>query len=228
MDQVYQGGQYTARAVYQTSDGALVDPVDPRVSIFDPTGSALHENEALVRDDIGLYHLTFMVPAGAMTGEWSETFLGTINGDDVIVEDNFTVLDSGVVTALASTVTRLRLMLGERIPAGKTEADTRFADVEIANALYFNNEDINKTMAELWLAKAGMWAEAVDIAESGTTREFSQMQRAAIKQAQIYIDRVVTDDAAWSATYRVVGESFDAFGCIPRPRWLWEPVTVRG
>jgi len=227
VNQVYQGGQYTVRAVFETSDGALTDPVDPLVSIYDPTGAAFATAQDLIRDAIGQYHFSFVLPSNATLGTWSSSCTGVINGDTVQTVEEFGVLDSGVVTQMASTVTRLRLLLGERIPVGGDETSTRFSDAEITNAYLFNAQDINKTMAELWLAKAGMWAELFDISESGTQRQFSQMQRAAIGQAKVYIDKVSADDVLWTSTYRVVGESFDAFGCLPRPRWMWEPVAVR-
>jgi len=228
MNQVYQGGQYTARAIFTTSAGVLTDPVGPKVSVHNPSGDALFTAQDLTRDDTGQYHITFMVPTDADVGTWTTTYTGTINGDPVALTEEFAVLDSGAVTAQQGLITRIRLALGEKIPVGGDEADTRFTDSDIVNALYYNAGDFNKTMAEMWLAKAGMWAELPDYAESGTTRQFSQMGRAALNQAKIYIDKVTSDDTLWTSTYRVVGESFDAFGQIPRPRWLWEPVTVRG
>lgn len=228
MNQVYQGGQYTARAVFETSGGVLTDPVSPKVSAYDPTGTALFSAQALVRDDTGQYHITFMVPSDAAVGTWSVIYTGTINGDPVALTDDFAVLDSGVITAQQGLVNRIRLALGERIPTGGDESATRFTDSDIVNALYYNDSDYNKTMAEMWLAKAGMWAELPDYAESGTQRSFSQMQRAAIGQAKLYLDKVAADDGVWAATYRVVGESFSAFRSPPRPRWMWDVVTVRG
>lgn len=228
MNQVYQGGQYTARAVFRDSDDALTDPVSPKASAYDPTGTALFTAQDMVRDDLGQFHITFMVPVDAAVGVWNIIYTGTISAEPFLINDQFLALGSAAATIQAGLVTRVRLALGERIPVGGTEADTRFMDADIINAMSYNDSDFNKTMAELWLAKGGLWAELVDIAESGTDRSLSQMQRAALAQAKLYIEKVASDDSVWASTYRVIGESFHAYGDIPRPRWLWEPVTFRG
>jgi hypothetical protein len=227
MDQVYQGGQYTGRVVYRLSSDALTDPVTPVASAFNPSGDALFTEQPLVRDDLGMYHISFVIPADAEIGDWQMQYFGTINGDLVETIDTFEVLNSGIITALESMITRIRLLVGEKIPLGGDENSTRFTDSEIVNAYTFNMADFNKTMAELWLAKAGRWAEVTDANESGTNRSLSQMNKAALAQAKVYLDLVQKYDAVWVSTYRVPGKGFAPYREDTCPRWLWEPVTVR-
>jgi hypothetical protein len=228
MDQVYQGSQYTARVVYRSVGNALVDPDDPMVSIYDPNGAALYQSEPIVRDDVGQYHFTFLVPTDAAVGDWTVVFLGTVDGRQVESSGFLQVLDASQVSQMQSTINHIRLAVGEKIPVGGSDGDTRFTDIDILSELNYAGQDLNKVKASLWLAKSGMWAELVDIDESGTDRSLSQMSKAALAQAKIYLDKVAADDVLWAQTYRVAGRSFKAWGqCDMVPRWMWEPVTVR-
>jgi hypothetical protein len=228
MDQVIQGGTFTGNVIYRLSTGALVDPTSPYVDILDPAGNNVSPHTLLTRSDVGVYHVTFIVPINAPLGDWTMRYFGIISGAEVSSQQTFNVFAAGAVSAINRTVNRLRLLIGEKIPLGGTETDTRYTDDELIAVYYANNEDLTKTVAELWLTKAAMFTELVDVMESGTQRSLSQMARAANAQAAVWEKRVVAYDAAWAATYRVPGKAIKLYTRDCLPRWLWEPVTVRG
>lgn len=79
----------------------------------------------------------------------------------------------------------LRLLLGERIPPGGTDADTFFTDPDIIDLLDTYG-DINAAAAAGWRGKAAEYAKYIDIEESGSTRKMSQMYRQAELQANYF------------------------------------------
>lgn len=76
-------------------------------------------------------------------------------------------------------ITRLRLLLDEKIPEGGTETDTKFLDSDIVALLENNGENWNLASAEGWTMKMAMFARLVDMDESGATRKLSQKFRQA-------------------------------------------------
>lgn len=229
MDQVLQGGQYTGRVLYRLGSGPLVDPTDPYMDLLAPDGTNVSPHTLLTKDDVGEYHVTFTVPTDAQVGTWTMQFYGIIGGGEVTAPDEFEVIEAGLASPIVQTTLQIRMLLGERIPIGKDETATRFTDTEIIAMYYADNQDLNKTMADMWMSKAGMWAELVDYDESGTERAMSQMQKAALSQAKVYQGIVQAYESQWQSTYRVPGRSFAAWGqdyCAPVI--LWEPVTCRG
>jgi hypothetical protein len=127
-------------------------------------------------------------------------------------------LDVGVALTL---VENLRLLLGERIPASGTEADTRFLDDEIATVINRHNGNLYLAAGELWSVKAAIFASLTDVSESGSERKLSQLFRQATQMAQSYTKAgmdfqigLISRPIAKSARILdpMVGSTFDAAG----------------
>lgn len=87
----------------------------------------------------------------------------------------------------------LRLLLGERVPEGGTDADTFFSDLEITDLLDTFG-DVLLAAAAGWRSKAAEFAKYIDIDESGSTRKLSQMYRQAELQAN-YFSKAAGEDS---------------------------------
>lgn len=212
MQTVAQGGSITLHVTYQFSTGELIDPDVQTVEIVAPDGSVVVDGAVPTRDDLGRYSFTFAAGPEAAVGTWTARWSGTYGGNTMITTDEFSVVPVGMGTTTADIVTRLRRLIGERIGIGKTQIDTRFLDQEISDTFYANNEDWDKTLAELWMAKAAYLGDFVDVNESGTSRALSQMAKAAMAQATKYEAKVQAYENAWQATYRVPGRTFSPYG----------------
>lgn len=211
MRTVAQGGSITLRVEFRLATGDLIDPADPHVDILAPDGSTIVNDAQPIKSDVGVYEYTYGVSALADLGTWTAQWFGTYAGVSISASEAFGVVSPAEANTTAQIITRLRRMLGERIPLGKTEADTRFTDAEISDTYYYNGEDINKTMAELWLAKAAYLGDFVDVNESGTTRALSQLGKAAMVQSDRWAARVSAEDTAWAQTYRAMARSFSPY-----------------
>jgi hypothetical protein len=77
----------------------------------------------------------------------------------------------------------VRLLTGERIPEGGSEADTFFTNAEVADLLAASLDNVQMAASLGWRAKAAEFAKYIDIDESGSTRKMSQMYRQAVLQA---------------------------------------------
>jgi hypothetical protein len=80
----------------------------------------------------------------------------------------------------------LRQHLGERIPAGGTDADTFFSDDEITELLNTADSEILVAAAEGWLMKASEYAALVNVSEGGGRQDLSDMHKHAMELAKHY------------------------------------------
>lgn len=87
---------------------------------------------------------------------------------------------------------RLRGMVGERVPTNGVETDTRFSTEEI-DWFLTNVDTLNEAAVLAWQFKAAEFAELIDIAESGSARQMSQLYRHAKSQLDYFSWLVRTD-----------------------------------
>jgi hypothetical protein len=80
----------------------------------------------------------------------------------------------------------LRKRVGESIPAGGTEADTLFTDVEIDDILDRNGGVTRTCMREAWEMKAAALATLVTTAEGSSIRKLSDAFEHAQKMLTAY------------------------------------------
>lgn len=211
MQQVGLGTQATFYARFQAADGSVIVPDEPLVDVLRPDATLFLADQvptAAGEGAAGQYTFTFDMPIDEVEGEWTITWNGTYLGTALAENEPFEVVPAAQITLVSGIIMRLRRLIGERIPIGKTEDDTRFTDAEISAVYRDNNNDLNKTLAELWLAKAAYLGDFVDINESGTIRSLSQMNRAAMAQATKYEAIVQGYENAWQATYRALPRTF--------------------
>jgi hypothetical protein len=109
---------------------------------------------------------------------------------------------------------RLRRMTGELLPI-------RYSDQEIDEILARNttNEvvDLDLAALEIWYAKAAEWAGLVDVNESGSDRNMSQLHKQAVTQIKLIEARVgkrSNGDAEIAKAWRAVGVSAEVWGPI--------------
>lgn len=69
-------------------------------------------------------------------------------------------------------VTRLRLKLGESIPAGGTESDTLFS-AEQLQSFISGNSTFDGAVLEAWEAKLAILANLVNVTDGAASRELS-------------------------------------------------------
>jgi len=86
----------------------------------------------------------------------------------------------------ALTVGRLRLYLGERIPATGSDADTLFTDAELAQLIADANNDWASALSDGWSAKVAAYANLVDTAEGTAKRALSDLHDHALKMVEFY------------------------------------------
>lgn len=86
---------------------------------------------------------------------------------------------------MATDAEILREKLGEVIPAGGSDADTGFTDVQITDLLT-RNSSIDAAASEGWQIKAAKYADLVDMAEGTTKRSFGDLQAQALRMAEHY------------------------------------------
>lgn len=80
-------------------------------------------------------------------------------------------------------VNHVRELIGERVTAGSTEADTMFTDLEIGEILDRNGGSISATVAEAWRIKAAAFASLVDTSEGTSKRAMSDLHENALRMA---------------------------------------------
>lgn len=103
---------------------------------------------------------------------------------------------------------RLRRLLGDPIPAGKTDADAFFNNERLAE-LIESNHNIYGAASEGWDEKSAYYSDTVDVMENGSDRKLSQLFRNAKamadkydKQSEMLISEGMTDN-------RSIGVAFD-------------------
>lgn len=86
---------------------------------------------------------------------------------------------------MATPAEQLRELLGERIPAGGTDADTLFSDDQIDDLLT-RNATMNEAAHEGWRIKAAELSDLVDTAEGTSKRAMSDLHKHAIAMIESY------------------------------------------
>lgn len=85
----------------------------------------------------------------------------------------------------------LRLLLGESIPAGKTDADTMFSNEEIDDFLEVG-VDVRAAAYYGWVAKMGNYANLVTVNEGNAVRELTELHKAAQRMVERYAGYAIT------------------------------------
>lgn len=85
---------------------------------------------------------------------------------------------------MATDAERVRRRLGERIPAGGTDADTMFSDAEIADLISEADGDIEAAVAEGWKVKAAEAVDLVNTQEGTAKRNLSDVHDHALEQVK--------------------------------------------
>lgn len=86
----------------------------------------------------------------------------------------------------------LRLLLGESIPAGKTDADTMFSNEEIDDFLEVGGVEVRAAAYYGWVAKMGNYANLVTVNEGNASRELTELHKAAQRMVERYAGYAVT------------------------------------
>lgn len=84
-----------------------------------------------------------------------------------------------------TTIADVRELIGETIPAGGTEADTLFTDVQV-QAWIDATTTTDAAVVVGWKAKAGKYADLVDTAEGTSKRAMSDLHKNALAMAEAY------------------------------------------
>lgn len=82
---------------------------------------------------------------------------------------------------------RLRGLLGEDIPAGGTEADTLFTDLEISDLILEHPTNMDRAAYEGWRIKAARLSNLVDTTEGNSQRKFSDLLDNASDMIRLYL-----------------------------------------
>lgn len=80
----------------------------------------------------------------------------------------------------------LRQHLGERIPAGGTDADTFFSHAEINQLLADAGDNVVVAAYQGWLAKASEYANLVNTSEGGSRVDMSDLHKHALEMVKHY------------------------------------------
>lgn len=186
--------------------GALVDPDAIVGDIYSPAGLEV-QGVVPERDSLGRYHYDFLIPGDADHGfwkvEWTITMGGLQAGDDEVFE----VAPASLIVAPAPEIAQLRMVLAERIPVGKTDADTNFMDEEIALILTMGNGVLERSAAIGWAIKGGEAVELIPISENGSDRDLSKIHDHCYVQWKMWDSKAAAIEATLIATgvHRVVG-----------------------
>lgn len=98
----------------------------------------------------------------------------------------------------------LRLLLGERIPEGKTGFDTMFSDDEIQHFLDQGNGQIEAAAWYGWVAKAAELANYTNVIEGNSSREMAELHRQALRMIDRYAGYVATTSRGRARVGRIV------------------------
>lgn len=99
MQHAPQGSTVVLSVQYRNSSGALIDPVDPHLTIARPSGAAVITNAVPAKVAVGVYRYSYMLDPLAVLGIWKVTWSGTLPSGgtavQVAIEDVFEVGASG-------------------------------------------------------------------------------------------------------------------------------------
>jgi hypothetical protein len=107
-----------------------------------------------------------------------------------------------------TTSQRLRALIGESIPEGKTDADTMFSDLEVADLLEEGGQDIQAAAYYGWREKAANYARLVNVNEGNAARELSDLHRQALRMMDRFVGYVPTSSRGRARIGRLVREVF--------------------
>lgn len=95
---VERGSTITLDLLTEKPNGDAVDYTAVSVSIIDASGDTVVSLAAPTHIALGHYQYQFVVAADAELGAWTARWFGTFDGDDLTIDDGFTVLRAGAVT----------------------------------------------------------------------------------------------------------------------------------
>lgn len=211
MTTAVQGATITLRAYFRHITFELVDPVNPLVSIVDPSGATVVSNATPVRDSLGTFHYSYVVPSDAETGTWQSVWTGTIEGVAVQGHEDFDVNDDSDILSV-DELALFRRWVGDSVPRSGEPTNLFFEDAELAQIWANNGGDRNAACSDAWEMKAGEYVEFVDINENGSDRKNSQLYKQASNMRDYYRSRVEQgiSDRARNAP-RVAGRTFNLY-----------------
>jgi hypothetical protein len=133
----------------------------------------------VMRDESGQPVTQIVVDVIVTTGQGSSA---TIAGD------LFEFVDESVPTYLdpIDKLSNLRTLIGERVRVGQQPSDTLFDDAELNGMIARHNGNLYLAAAEAWNAKAAEYADMVDVNESGSQRQLSQLFKQALAMSKMY------------------------------------------
>lgn len=101
---------------------------------------------------------------------------------------------------------RVRALIGESVPVGKSAADTMFSDEEILDFLEEGFQDPNSAAYYGWREKAANYANLVNVNEGNAARELSDLHRQAVRMMDRYVGYVETPSRGRARMGRIVRE----------------------
>lgn len=95
---VERGSTITLDLLTEKSNGDAVDFTPVTVSIIDASGDTVVSLAVPTHIALGHYQYDYIVAADAELGAWIVRWFGTFDGDDLTIDEGFTVLRAGAVT----------------------------------------------------------------------------------------------------------------------------------
>lgn len=183
----------------------------PTVTILNPSLQVVLTGVGVSLGD-GVYSFTWTVPADAVLGMWKINWLGnSTDGYQMPGEEWFEVTEAGSVY-ISPPVALLRNFVDRRLP-GMVDTDLFFTDDEIHSLYFMSGLDVWMGAYQGWIIKSGVFADLIDISESGASRKFSQRYANAVSQAEYFRKKVVLDLAQRSGYItRMAGKAFTLRG----------------
>lgn len=83
-------------------------------------------------------------------------------------------------------ITRLRQLIGERIPSGGTQADTMFTDIEVQDFLDRAGNSLYQAAYIGWQAKAATYAGLASTTEGNASRLNSDLHDHAMRMVKMF------------------------------------------
>ncbi|MBA3240089.1 MAG: phage head-tail connector protein [Acidobacteria bacterium] len=139
MQQVGQGGTIRLTVQYQDGSGNLVNPLNPLVSIYNPSNAQVVANATPTNAGTGIYFYDYTVAVAAPLGQWYGRFTGTINGASVQGDDEFLVVTAGSVSPYSGqgllTLSEYKTFIGIDPSNTRDDAQTEALIAAASNAV---------------------------------------------------------------------------------------------
>lgn len=212
-------------ATFMLSTGALVDPEDLRVNIFDPEGDHIVINGVATRVSEGFYLYEHEIAEGADLGLWRVEWEGTVEERPIFGSEVFQIAhpDAAVIPSDQIMHFRLRSRLAETKSAPETDgSETMFDDAAIADLIIYSGGDLDAATLEGWKRKAARLSRLVDVSESGSDRKMSQKFKQAQGMVKFWQDFIggSEKDRQMALAGRVVGRAVNLREDLGTPN-LW-------